>query len=43
MTVPTQGGTVAIGSSGKSPLPAGIAIVALLGAGLAIAARRRRR
>ena len=40
--VTTQGGTVTIGSGGKSPLPAGIAVVALLGAGLVAAGRRKR-
>jgi MYXO-CTERM domain-containing protein len=40
--VTTQGGTVTIGSGGKSPLPVGVAIVALLGAGL-VAVRRRKR
>ena len=41
--VTTAGGTVTIGSGGKSPLPAGIAIVALFGAGFVAAGRRKRR
>ena len=41
--VTTQGGTVTIGGGAASPLPAGLAVVSLLGAGLAIAGRRRRR
>jgi hypothetical protein len=42
--VTTQGGTVTIGSGGAStPLPPGIAVVALLGAGLVAAGRRTRR
>jgi hypothetical protein len=41
--VTTQGGTVTIGSGAKSPLPAAIAVVALLGGGLALSGRRRRR
>jgi hypothetical protein len=41
--VTTQGGTVTIGSGGKSALPVGIAVVAVLGAGFAVFARRKRR
>lgn len=41
--VTTQGGTVTIGSGGAgTPLPAGIAVLALAGAGLAVYGRRRR-
>ena len=40
--VTTQGGTVTIGTGVKSPLPAGIAVVALVGAGFVAAGRRRR-
>ena len=40
--VTTQGGTVTIGTGGKSPLPPGIAIAALVGAGLIAVGRRKR-
>ena len=40
--VTTQGGTVTIGSGGKSPLPAGFVVIALAGAGLAVHGRRKR-
>ena len=37
-----QGGTVTIGSGASTPLPAGLAVVALAGAGLAVFGRRKR-